>query len=185
VSSQSWVQVFSVAPVDGAAITAAAATSMLPAESKLIFASGQFQRATAMRIRATGRISCVVTTPGTARYDVRLAGNVVFDSQAINLNTTAKTNVGWWLEILMTLRATGSGTNANFMGQGIWQSEAVIGSPAVTAGGNGSVLLPYNAAPAVGGGFDMTAANAFDMQFTQTVTTGSMTLHQAVVEICN
>lgn len=182
---QGWIQTLVSAQVDGSALTAASAASCIPTHAKITLPNNYFLIGSAIRIKASGRISCVVTTPGTARYDVRLGGTVVFDSQAISLNTTAKTNVGWWLEILLTCRAIGSGTSANLMGQGIWQSEAVIGSPVVTAGGNGSVMIPYNAAPAVGGGFDSTAANTLDLFFTQTVATGSMTLHQYVVESLN
>jgi hypothetical protein len=39
-------------------------------------------------------------------------------------------------------------------------------------------MLPWNAAPAVGGNFDATVSNLLDLFFTQTVATGSITLHQ-------
>lgn len=176
---------FAVAQVDGPTLTAAAAATMLPAHlSGLILPTNFYEQiGQVWRIHASGRISCVVTTPGTARFDIRVGGNVVFDTLAINLNTTAKTTVGWVLDVEMTLRAVGS--SANFFGQGTWQSEAVIGSPAVTAGGNGSVLVPYNTAPTVGGNFNSTLANAFDAFFTQTVATGSMTLHEFIAECVN
>jgi hypothetical protein len=60
---------------------------------------------------------------------------------------------------------------------GRFTSEAVIAAPLPAAGGNGILLCPV-AAPAVGTGFDNTAANAVDMFFTQTVATGSLTVHQ-------
>jgi hypothetical protein len=44
---------------------------------------------------------------------------------------------------------------------------------------------PWNAAPAVGTGFDNTAANTVDVFFTQTVGTGSMTVHQYAIEELN
>jgi hypothetical protein len=126
-----------------------------------------------------GRISCVVTTPGTGRIDLRTgpSGTIVaFDSGALNLNIVAKTTVPWLMWILLTCRAIGSGTSSNLMGVGQFTSEAVVGAPANTAGGNGTLNCPVGA-PAVGTGFDNTAQNALDFFFTQTVATGSFTMH--------
>jgi hypothetical protein len=44
--------------------------------------------------------------------------------------------------------------------------------------------LPTSA-PALGGAFDSTINNQFDMFFTQTVATGSLTMHQLAVELTN
>lgn len=183
-SKQTWKELIAVAQADGPTLTAAAAATMLPGPAKIILPANFFSEVgKALKIQASGRISNAVTTPGTARYDVRLGGTVVFDSNAMPLNTTAKTNVGWFLELLLTCRAIGAA--GNLMGQGVWQSESYIGSPAASAGGNGSIMLPYNAAPAVGANFDTTVAQTFDMFFTQTVATGSMTLHQIFVTSMN
>lgn len=189
-SRQSWQETLIESQGDGSALTAAAAASMLPAQAKVILPPSYFNRiGKKIRITASGRISCVVTTPGTARYDVRFidavsaASVTVFDSLAMNLNIVAKTNVHWMLEVIMTLRATGS--SANLMGQGFWTSEAVIASPVPTAGGSGSFTIPYNTAPAVGSNFDATKAMMVDMFFTQTVATGSMTCHQYSLESLN
>jgi len=111
---------------------------------------------------------------------------IVFDGLAILLDTVAAhTTVGWFLEILLTCRAVGSGTATNFMGQGKWTCEDILGVPATAPKGVLTAILPWNTAPAVGTGFDNTAANAVDMFFTQTVATGSMTVHQYMVESLN
>jgi hypothetical protein len=39
-------------------------------------------------------------------------------------------------------------------------------------------MLPWNSAPAVGNNFDSTASQQVDIFFTQTVATGSLTVHQ-------
>ncbi len=181
---QTWCNPLAIARSDGATLTAASAASCIPTAAKYTLPPGDafWYVGKQLRITASGRISCVVTTPGTARYDVRFGGTVVFDSLAMSLNTTAKTSVGWWLEILLTCRSIGNSTNATLMGQGRWTSEAGIGAPAVTAGGNAVFMLPYNSAPAVGNGFDSTSTQVVDMFFTQTVATGSMTLHQYLLE---
>ena len=107
---------------------------------------------------------------------------MVFDSQAMNLNENGKTNVGWLLELLLTCRTIGGGSSATLIGQGKWTSEAGVGAPAVTAGGNAVFLLPYNVVPAVGAGFDSTAAQAVDRFYAQTVATGAMTLYRYLLE---
>lgn len=175
--NQSWGQVLAFANTDGPTLTAAAAASCLPAGGKIALGPGFFfYPGQMLHLFAHGRISVVATTPGTARFDFRLGGTVVFDTGALNLNTAGKTTVPWWLEIYLTVRAIGAGTTANLMGVGNFQSEAVIGSPAPTAGGNGGLLAPVGT-PAVGGGFDSTASLTTDLFFTQTVATGSLTLH--------
>jgi len=75
------------------------------------------------------------------------------------------------------------------MGQGYFTSEAVIGSPLPSAGGSGTIILPYNTAPAVGSGFDSTDAQVVDLHHTQTQSGGtpaeSITLHQYILEALN
>jgi hypothetical protein len=123
--------------VAGAAKTGTAAATILDASSVITLPAQYWQVGRSMRIKAFGQISCVVTTPGTCRFDVRLGGTVVWDSQAINLNIVAKVNVGWTLEVVLTCRTIGSGTAATLAGQGTFMSEAVIGSPLPTVGGSG------------------------------------------------
>jgi hypothetical protein len=182
--SQSWVETLVNAQVDGPTLTAAAAASCIPPASKFTLRANYFDViGKQLLVKASGRISCVVTTPGTARYDIRFGATVVADSLAMNLNIVAKTSVNWELELLLTCRAIGA--SGNLMWQGRWASEAVIASPLPTVGGSGMFTLPYNSAPAVGANFDTTASQAVDMFFTQTVATGSMTLHQYSLIACN
>lgn len=169
-----------IGSTDGPTLTAAAAASCIPVASRLILPNNYWTIGKQIIVRLSGRISCAVTTPGTARFDLRTgpSGTIVaFDTGALNLNVVAKTTVPWLLELRLTCRAVGTGTSTTLFGLGMFQSEAVVGSPLPSAGGNGSLLCPVGA-PAVGTGFDNTAANALDMFFTQTVATGSMTVHQ-------
>lgn len=186
-SIQTWQETIVTGQVDGPTLTAAAAASCIPTPSRIILPNNYFYVGRMLHITLMGRISCVVTTPGTARFDIRMGPSgtlVVFDTGALNLNTAGKTTVPFWLDIVLTCRAVGAGTATNFMGVATFQSEAVVGAAVNTAGGNGSLLAPVGA-PAVGGGFDNTAANALDIFFTQTVATGSMTVHQFKVESLN
>lgn len=183
-SLQTWQESLVSAIADGPTLTAAAAASCIPTSAKITLPNNFWYVGRMLRIFAHGRISVAVTTPGTARFDVRLGAVVAFDTGALNLNVVAKTSVPWWLEIVLTCRAVGSGTATNLMGVALLQTEAIVGSPANTAGGNGALLAPVGA-PAVGTGFDNTLANTLDLFFTQTVGTGSLTLHQYYVASLN
>ena len=185
-ASQAWVDILVGGPLtptitDGPTLTGASAASCIPTASKITLPNNFWIPGKVLRIFMMGRISCVVTTPGTARFDVRMGSVVAFDTGALNLNVVAKTNVPWWLDIKLTCRTIGSGTATTLFGLANFTSEAIVGSPANTAGSNATLLAPVGA-PVVGTGFDNTAANTLDMFFTQTVSTGSMTVHQYIVE---
>lgn len=165
---------------DGPALTAAAAASAIPVASRLILPNNYWTIGKQWKIKLAGRISCAVTTPGTARFDLRTgpSGTIVaFDSGALNLNVVAKANVPWQLDIDLTCRAVGNAALTQLFGIGRFTSEAVVGAPLPSAGGNGVLMCPVGA-PVVGTGFDNTAANAVDVFFTQTVATGSLQVHQ-------
>jgi hypothetical protein len=184
---QTWREVLVNGQTDGPTLTGAAAASCIPTPSRIILPNNFFYVGKMLKITMAGRISCVVTTPGTARFDVRLgpSGTIVaFDTGALNLNIVAKTTVPWHLEILLTCRAVGATTVSNLMGNARFTSEAVVGAALPSVGTNGILNAPVGA-PAVGTGFDNTAANALDVFFTQTVATGSMTVHQYLVEALN
>jgi hypothetical protein len=175
---------------DGTALTAAAAASLLQGSTATralyTFPANFFEVNKKIRVQASGRISCVITTPGTARFDLRLGAIVVWDSLAINLNVVAKTNVHWYLDVELYCQAAGNSTTATlFPGRCTWTSEAVIASPLPTVGGSGVVTLPYNTAPVVGTGFSSVVSNQMDLFFTQTVATGSITLHTLSIDALN
>ncbi len=146
--------------VDGTALTASTtATSLLPLGALWTFPTEWFaQPGNSLLVRASGRIS-TVTTPGTLTLDLRLGSVIVATSQAFVLSTTAKTNVSWYLEWLLTLRATGGGTAANFMHEGVFTSEAL---GATTVAGEAKSMTMQGSAPAVGTGFDETATQKLD-----------------------
>ena len=186
-SMQSWQETLVTAQTDGPTLTAAAAASCIPTAARITLPNNFFYIGRMLRVFAMGRISCAVTTPGTARFDLRLgpSGTIVaFDTGALNLNIVVKATVPWCLDIVLTCRAIGNSTSSNLIGIANFQSEAVILSPLPAVGGNGALLAPVGT-PAVGTGFDSTAANVLDMFFTQTVATGSMTLHQYKVTSLN
>lgn len=183
-SLQSWQETLTAAIADGPTITAAARSSIIPTAALYTLPNNFFYPGRMIKVTAQGRISCAVTTPGTARFDVAFNGVANLDSGALNLNVVAKVNVPWWLEIVGTCRTSGSGTSATIFWFGSFQSEAVVGAPLPTAGSNGSLLFTQGGigATAIGAGFDSTVAIPLDLRFTQTVATGSLTLQQYKVE---
>lgn len=186
-SMQTWREVLVAGVADGPTLTLAAAASCIPTGSRIILPNNYFYVGRVLKLTLAGRLSCAITTPGTARFDVRLgpSGTIVaFDTGALTLNSTGKTNVPFRADILLTCRAVGSGTASNLMGNAVLVSEALVAGLVPSAGSNTIQNAPVGA-PAVGTGFDNTAANALDVFYTQTVATGSMTLHQYLVESLN
>ena len=186
-SLQTWQETLIAAQVDGTALnTSTTATSILPASAKFTLPTNFFQIGRVLRIRASGRISNIVTTPGTLTLDVRLGSVVAWNGGAVNLNVVAKTNVSWDLEVLLTCRSIGSGTSAALMGIAKFISESVVGSPVNTAGGSGMLVLPVSA-PAVGTGFDSTATQQVDLfaKFSVSDAANSIQLHQYILESLN
>lgn len=180
------------AQADGSALTAAARASALPAAAIYTLPPNFFDTiGKQVLVRASGRISSVITTPGTFRWDINFLDSasvnaIVFDSLAGLLeNGEGHTNVGWTLELLLTCRAIGA--TASLMGQGVFVSTDIEGRFVLGANPMGAIsaILPWNSAPAVGATFDSTKAQTVDLRFTQTVATGSMTLHQYSLQRLN
>jgi len=167
-----------IGTTDGPALTAAnTPASCIPTANKITLPNNYWTIGKQWRVLIQGRISCAVTTPGTARFDIRSTSALIFDTGALVLETTsARTNVPFELEINLVCRAVGTGTTTTLFGIGKFTSEVVIGAVAAASGSNGVLLCPVGA-PAVGAGTDNTAANTIDVFFTQTVATGSMTVH--------
>ena len=178
-SLQRFTETLMTAQTSGVAVTAAAATTLLPPHA-LFPLPGQFFDTIGKKIqvKASGRLSTVITTPGNLRFDIRFGGTIVFDSLAIALTTgAAYTNVGWWIDIELTCQIVGAA--AQLFGQGIFSSPNVLGGANVAMPIGGVVAqLPWNTAPALGTAFDARVSQQVDFFFTQTVATGSCQLHQ-------
>jgi len=173
-----WPQLLISQSVDGAALTASTTpTSILHATGKYTFLANEFQVGSVLRLKAHGRVSNIVTTPGTLTLDLRGQGIVVANGGAMALNIVAKTNVPWVLEWVLECRSVGSITAATFFHQGTWASESVIAAPVPGTGGVPMHMLP-NATPAVGTGWDSTAAFTLDLFATWSLNNAnSITVH--------
>jgi hypothetical protein len=179
-----WQKVIASALEDGTALTGTTAASILPATAKVTIPGNFLRVGSKLRVRASGRISNIVTTPGTLTLDVRLGGVVAFDGGAMQLNAVAKTNVTWLLDAMLTCRVIGNGTTGKLLGTGFWASESVVGSAVPGTGGSGVLLLPASA-PAVGTGFDSTADLVLDLFGKFSLSGNSLTLHDYEVSSRN
>lgn len=166
---------------DGGAVSGISEGSLLPAQAKLTLLANYIDKiGKKFVVRAQGRVSNVVTTPGNLTFRLKFGSIIVATSRAINLNIVAKTNVGWHLDWYITTRAIGGTTSANFMHNGIWVSESVVGA---AAGSSSSAALQD--APVVGTGFDSTIANVIDLAAIFSITGNSITLHDYALESLN
>jgi hypothetical protein len=172
---------------DGAALASStAATSLLPTQAKYTLPANFLAIGSKLRFHVSGRISTVITTPGTLTLDIRFGSVIVATSPAFALNVAAQTNDTWILDWHLTCRAIGGSTSANFMHAGMWTTAAVIGGVAAATGGTGSLLIPATA-PAVGTGFDSTAAQQIDFFGTWSVSNAanSIQVHQFAIDSLN
>jgi hypothetical protein len=164
------------------------AVTVIPATSLFQFPPNYFQINKALRFTIAGSIGNVVTAQPTFTFQVMIGGVAVFTSGAVTTTTTAHTNIPFWLDIIMTCRAVGSGTSANFMGQGkltgiMW---VVSGATADLATTHATLMVP-NTAPAAGAGFDSTIAATLDffMACGTSNAGNTATIHQYIVEALN
>lgn len=180
-SAYSWGEVLITAEAAGANLTASTtATSLLPTGAIYTLPANFFRPGKMLLIRAVGQLGNIVTTPGTLTMDVYLGGSVVaFNGGAMQLSSTAHTALPFWLEILLTCRAIGSGTSANLMGQGIMSGQALsLTAVADSTTSPASLMLP-NTTPAVGTGFNSTAAQTVDLRATFSLSNANaIQLHQ-------
>lgn len=187
-SHQGWQELLVSAFGDGTAVTGTAEASLLPGQAKYNIPANWLDYAgKKLRVKAAGRISNIVTTPGTLtlRFKLGPTSNITAAaSSAMQLNAVAKTNVTWLLDWEFDVRSIGSGTAATLMHIGMWTSESVVGSAVPGSGGSGSLLIPASA-PAVGTGFDSTVANIADLTAQFSLTGNSIQVHQYSLEALN
>ncbi len=184
-SRQYWQEALTVANAGGNAVAnSTSATSLLTGNAvhaKYTLAANWFEVGRQLCVVAYGRISNIVTTPGNLTLSLRLGGTTVFTSSAMALNTTAKTDVSWKAELMLTCRAIG--TSANLLGQGEFISESYVGAAANTAL---TAMMPLSA-PGVGNNFDSTASQQADLfaQFSVANAGNTITLHQYTLYAVN
>lgn len=139
------------------------AKSVLNVEDLVTLPANYLKVGSKLRIRVSGGVSNIVTTPGTMAFQVMMGSIVAFTSGNIQLNATAHTLLPFWLDIALRVDTTGSSTTAKFLGQGVLNGIMFTNTAAQTDATNTTGMFPVPAtAPAVGTGFDSTIANILD-----------------------
>lgn len=189
-SKQSWVETLVTATAVGTAVTnTVTATSLLTgtaAQAKYTLPANHFDYVgRQIYIRAAGRLSNVVTTPGNLTFDVRFGGTVVFNGAAMAMSTTAHSNLPWWLEIWLTCRTIGS--TANLMGQARVSGQPLSLTAVADSTTTPATLLAPNTAPTVGNNFDATVSQQVDLFSTFSVAnaSNSIQLEQYMLQSLN
>lgn len=180
-SMQSWREVLYGTTVDGVAVTAAAKTILVPdftLPSNFLYV-GRY-----MKYTLYGRMSTVITTPGTWTHTLNwggVGGTVLASTAALAPDpTAASTNVAWYVEYLLQCKAVGTAGSVKVMGKQ-WHNDIDDGAAAVanlTAALNQHVFPDAPADVAI----NTTTANALTPAITPSVTTGSITAHMAILE---
>jgi hypothetical protein len=184
-SLQTWQELLNYSGGDGPALTASIVATSIAVPTKLTLPVGFWVPGKKLRVTTYGRISTVVTTPGTLTLDVRMGAVIAHTSQALALNIVAKTNVLWKHQVVLQCRSIGPGTGTTLLGLGDFTSEAVIGSPLPTVGGSGVLMIPASA-PAVGTGFDSTLSQVVDLFATWSISNAnSIQVHDMSIEAMN
>jgi hypothetical protein len=178
-SSQGWVQLVSWASADGSAVTTNGAdSSILPPPALYTLPAGILQIGTTIRQTAYGRMTSNSTASVTFTFKTFFGAVAVFTAQALT-QIVSLTNETFKLEITNTIRAVGSGTNANALGAGVFLG-GILGAAGAFAG----AILPATA-PAVGTGFDSTSSQQVDLRVNYSATGQSLTCHLYTLEMMN
>jgi hypothetical protein len=192
-SAQGWQETLAIHRAVGTLFnTYTAAKSVINPDALIQLPPNYFKPEKAIRIFVAGAISNIVTTPGLMNFQVKLgtlaAPVTVFDTGNIQLNATAHVLLPFWIDLVMTCRAAGSGAAANFIGlanvAGIMFTRTAGQIDDVQ--GMQTILAPQ-IAPAVGGGFDSTIANLLDFWagFTISNAGNGIQIHQYKVASLN
>lgn len=184
-SRQSWMGTLISQQADGTAVTGTTEGSLLNAQAKLTIPANILEApGQRLRVKAMGRISNIVTTPGTLTLKLKFGSVIAAASSAMQLNAVAKTNVTWVLDWEFVVRSVGGGTSATLMHAGTWVSESNVGSAVPASGGAQVGMIPASA-PAVGTGFDSTAGQQIDLTATFSLTGNSIQAHNYALELLN
>ena len=162
-------------------------TTIMPTAAKQTVPTQFFSRAgKRIKFLVNGSISNIVTTPGTLTLDITFAAVQVWNSGAMQLSAVAHTTLPFWLEVVMTCAAIGSGTTATVKSAGLIVSQCVIPAIGIVDAGSHNALIVPNVTPIVSTGFDSTILNAIDIFGTFSLNNANaIQIHQFAIEEMN
>lgn len=182
-SLASWEEVLYAPIADGTAVTAAAETIMVP---NYTLPANYFIPGRTVRYMLFGRLSTVITTPGTITTRLRYGGVAGVALAAGGAyapdSTAASTNLTFWVEWWAVCRSAGTTGTVMCCGRQ-FLNDMDDASVAAAVANTAMSVMPVSA-PATAT-IDTTVASALSPTWTQSVATGSMTVHLAVLESMN
>jgi len=188
-SMQTWQETLMSSTIAGASFgTYTTAKTVLPTGCLVTLPANWWFVGRMIRYTVWGGIGNLVTTPGTITFQLNLGAVAAVSSGAIQLNATAHTNLPFRAECVATCRAVGNSTSANLIGQwtlnGVMFTKTAAQVDQVNIGD--SILAPATA-PAVGTGFDSTAAQTLDFfaGFSISNAANTIQVQQVLVEALN
>ena len=169
---------------NGPTKTDGAAASIIPVCAAYTLPAGFLRPQQNLRVRLYGAMSQAVTTPGSIRFVVKVGGVSAWDSGLIALNgTIARDALPFMLLLDLTVRSVGTGSMCTLLGVGALKYGGIAGGSDTAASAGACIVLPANAAPVVGGGFNSLSPNlAFDVWHSSTENTGSIVVNAYSLE---
>jgi hypothetical protein len=164
-SKQTWQETLISQEAAGTLFTTyTTAKSVINPQALTSLPGGWWEVGKLLRIIVIGGISNIATTPGLMNFQVKVGSVAVFDTGNIQLNATAHTTLPFWLDILLTCRAVGSGTSANVIGIGQITGQMFTRTAGQTDDAQSHIVIDVpQTAPAVGTGLYSTISNILDL----------------------
>lgn len=163
-SVQTWQEAIAVQPTAGTLFnTYTTAKTVLAPTGLVSLPPNYLTLGRRLRVTAIMGISNIVTAQPTFTFQVMMGSIVAWTSGAITSSTTAHTTIPAKLVVDLRVNAVGSGTSANFFGQGVLQGIMwTVGANADPTTYTANTMMCPNTAAAAGTGFDSTIANVLD-----------------------
>lgn len=166
-SVQSWMETIAASLADAAAVTGTTETILVP---NITLPANYMYPGRVLKARLAGKISNIVTTPGTITLQARwggVAGASLATSGVISQNIVAQTDDSWEAEFYIVCRTAGAA------GSFLTSGKAFFGN-AIAANAGQVFLIPASANAAVGS-LDTTAATALSFTAKFSLTGNSIT----------
>lgn len=168
---------------DGTQILNSTAEAIICPDFAFLAGDARLYQGAAFEIYCSFDVSNVVTTPGTLTFRVRwggVAGTVLCASDAIALDTVARTSYGGELRVRITWRSIGAAGSAFAQGSVVLTDIPAISSPPNKTAPPFMMGSAGSAVPAVVSSLDTTTAKALSVtaQFSVATATTQLTNHQ-------
>lgn len=142
-SRQFWNETLTWAVANGAAIANTTTETIL--FPNVTIPANFLQDGRVLRLTAQGKLSNIVTSPGNLAFALRwggVAGTILAQTSAFNLNTTAQTDVMFRITIEIVVRANGSSGSLLAMGLADLAFKSVIQPEFMGSAGGSSGNTP-------------------------------------------